>query len=202
MINIEKLCENQVILIDKDINNQTDKLSPIRNKYFSISNGEIEFNFQIIPYSIDGVYQIKCLSTHKYMILDDEQNLFFIEFYKLNKSNVKNTLFKGIYDKYAICFFPLNHLNLILTYRGKLILKNVETQFVNDEQTIYFYRTLLFNEPDLTIITKKTLENNIDIFNCKKITISNIVELFDHIRLLASTHEVLKDKKTSRCCLF
>jgi len=58
------------------------------------------------------------------------------------------------------------------------------------------------NNKDSTDLSELSATYNMEYFQTSAKLGTNIVELFDHIRLLASTHEVLKDKKTSRCCLF
>lgn len=181
MINLEKLCSNNIIFIDKVDNNLNNNVEPLINNYISIENNGINYNFRLINYE-NNIFQIQCLNTLKYLIIGDNFNLFFIEFFKVDNNNLNNTLFYSVYDKYSVCFFPINQTNMILTYIGQLSLKNIETTFSENDQTIFLYKKLKYINRNLTILSKQLyLEKDFGIYISNKIAINNIFDIFSYI---------------------
>ena len=100
-------------------------------------------------------FQIQCLDSFKILLLNNEGKLFFDDYFNINSSNVNNSIFCGVYDNIAICFFLLTDTNLILCFNQKLYLKSIDGEFTDKDQTIFLYEEyqnnlkIIINEPKL-----------------------------------------------------
>ena len=164
MINTQqifKLCDNYTINIDRNSNNLMQPKSEfILNPIIIIETPIHTFRFKLIyKDSSKKNFQIQCLDSFKILILNNDGKLFFDDYFNINSSNINNSIFCGVYDNIAICFFLLTDTNLILCFNEKLYLKSITDEFTDQDQTIFLYEEYIYN---LKIITNEPKFINID----------------------------------------
>ena len=95
------------------------------------------------------------------VVVNGENNphLFFDDYFNINSTNINNSIFNGVYDNIAICFFLFNDTNLILCFNQKLYLKSINDEFTDKDQTIFLYEEYMYN---LKIIINEPKFINID----------------------------------------
>ena len=182
MLNIQqifKLCDSYIIDIDRNDNNLINpNIEYFSNLMFTVDTDEHIFKFKIINNkNIKNKFQIQCLDTFKILILTNDGNLFFEDFFNINNNNIENTLFYAVYDNIAITFFPSNNTNLILCFNDKLYLKSINDDFMDNDQTIFLYGEMSYNV--------KIITTNLEFFDFNKekymININDIKGVFDFI---------------------
>jgi hypothetical protein len=118
------------------------------------------FRFKLIYKDLNKkTFQIQCLDSFKILLLNNEGKLFFDDYFNINSSNINNSIFYGVYDNIAICFFLSTDTNLILCFNEKLYLKSIHDEFTEKDQTIFLYEEYKYN---LKIIINEPKFINID----------------------------------------
>jgi hypothetical protein len=147
MITIQQLnhlISNYVIDINKDKNNILGNIDEFKVSRFEIEkSSNILFRFKIIQHE-NHLVQIQCLSSFKILTILPNNTVFFEHFFKINDTT--HTLFHIVYDDIAICLFPRNNLNVILSYTDRLFLKPIGDKFDIDEQTIFPYEPIEYTQ--------------------------------------------------------
>lgn len=164
MINTQqifKLCDNFIINIDRNENNLMQPKSEfLINPIIIIETPAHTFRFKLIYKDLNKRnFQIQCLDSFKILILNNDGKLFFDDYFNINSSNINNSIFNGVYDSIAICFFLSTDTNLILCFNEKLYLKSIQDEFTETDQTIFLYEEYSYN---VKIICNETKFINID----------------------------------------
>jgi hypothetical protein len=164
MINTQqifKLCDNFTIDIDRNDNNlMQPKFEFLINPIIIIETLVHTFRFKLIYKDLNKkTFQIQCIDSFKILLLNNEGKLFFDDYFNINSSNINNSIFYGVYDNIAICFFLSTDTNLILCFNEKLYLKSIDDEFTEKDQTIFLYEEYKYN---LKIIINEPKYINID----------------------------------------
>ena len=164
MINTQqifKLCDNYTINIDRNDNNLMQPKSEfLINPIIIIETPVHTYRFKLIYKDVNKkTFQIQCLDSFKILILNNDGKLFFDDYFNINSTNINNSIFNGVYDNIAICFFLFNDTNLILCFNQKLYLKSINDEFTDKDQTIFLYEEYMYN---LKIIINEPKFINID----------------------------------------
>jgi hypothetical protein len=141
---INNLISQYIIDINKDKNNIIGNIDELKVSCFEIEkSSNILFRFKIIHHG-NHLVQIQCLSSFKILIILPNNTVFFEHFFKIKDTT--QTLFHVVYDDIAICLFPRNNPNLILSYTDRLFLKPINDKFDIDEQTIFPYESIEYTQ--------------------------------------------------------
>jgi hypothetical protein len=170
MLSIDLIKElNKKFIIDIDIENcnLNNRIKISKYSQIKIVNDNKEFNFKII-FKENNTVQLQCLSSFKILMMMDDNSIFFEEFLKINET--KSSLFQIVYDEYTVCLFPLHTPNTIICFNERLFIKPLNTIFDKNDQTIFQYEPIMFD--NIIVITNSYQTN----FKTYKIT--NIKELF------------------------
>ena len=138
---IFKLCDNYTINIDRNNNNlMHQNFDVLVNPVIIIETAFHTFKFKLLYKDKNKkCFQIQCLDSLKILIFNSEGKLFFDDYFNINSSNINNSIFYGVYDNIAICFFLSSDPNLILCFNQKLYLKSIIDEFKDEDQTIFLY---------------------------------------------------------------
>jgi hypothetical protein len=136
---INNLCDKFVIALDKYNNNLLGNVPEIENFKIFISVSNRTFYFKLIK-NRDNLYQIQCLNTYKILILKEDGNVFFEEYFQLK--DLQSSLFYIVYDEISISLFPYYKPENIVTFNEGLSIKNINEDFTDIEQTIFEYETI------------------------------------------------------------
>jgi hypothetical protein len=182
MINTQqifKLCDNYTINIDRNNNNlMHTNFDVLVNPVIIIETAFHTFKFKLLYKDANKkTFQIQCLDSLKILLFNSEGKLFFDEYFNINSSNIHNSIFYGVYDNIAICFFLSSDPNLILCFNQKLYLKSIMDEFNDEDQTIFLYEEYIYN---VKIIINEPKLINIDPLEYVY-KISNVKGVFDFI---------------------
>lgn len=141
---MNNLISKYVIDINKDKNNIVGNIGELKVSRFEIEKtSNMLFRFKIIQHE-NYLVQIQCLSSFKILTILPNNTVFFEHFFKIKDTT--QTLFHIVYDDIAICLFPRNNPNVILSYTDHLFLKSVTDKFDTEEQTIFPYEYIEYTQ--------------------------------------------------------
>jgi hypothetical protein len=182
---LNHLISTYVIDINKDTNNIVGNIEQLKVSRFEIEKtSNILFRFKIIQHG-NHLVQIQCLSSFKILTILPNNTVFFEHFFKIKDTT--QTLFHIVYDDIAICLFPRNNPNLILSYSDRLFLKSVNDKFDTEEQTIFPYEPIEYTS--LIALTNQPIYfKDITMLKC-----SNIRDIF---------YSILTSYDTFKECVF
>jgi len=136
---INKLCDKYVIMIDKFNNSVIGNITEIENMKIFISVPTHTFYFKLIK-NRENIYQIQCLHTFKLLTVKDDDNVFFEEYFELK--DLQSSLFYCVYDDISVSLFPFIKPTTILSFNNRLCIKNIEEDFLEEDQTIFEYESI------------------------------------------------------------
>lgn len=173
MITIQQLnhlISTYVIDINKDKNNIIGNIEQLKVSRFEIEKtSNILFRFKIIQHG-NHLVQIQCLSSFKILTILPNNTVFFEHFFKIKDTT--QTLFHIVYDDIAICLFPRNNPNVILSYSDRLFLKSMNDKFDIEEQTIFPYESIEYSRL-ISLTNQPIYFKDITVLKC-----SNIRDIF------------------------
>jgi hypothetical protein len=176
---INKLCDRFVIMLDKFNNNLIGNINEIENLKIFISVPTHTFYFKLIK-NRENIYQIQCLNTFKILILKEDGNVFFEEYFQLK--DLQTSLFYCVYDEISISLFPFNNPNHILYFNECLSLKNIDQDFLETDQTIFEYEPIDYSNI-LFLSNTSNLYSGINVVETKTIKdfFYNILTIYKNI---------------------
>ena len=173
---IKKLGNDFIIAIDIEKNSLLSNVPILKNGRIFVSkpgNGH-RFDFKIIWHK-KGIAQIQCLSSYKLMTINQKNEVYFEEYFKLNDLSV--SLFYVVYDEISLCVFPFRFPNFLLTYNEGLYFRSTDHNNISpEEQTIFEYDQIQYD--DLQIITN---QNNLVYDGIEIIHVTSIKEAIHSI---------------------
>jgi hypothetical protein len=167
---LNNLISNYVIDINKDMNNIVGNIDELKVSRFEIEKTQqMLFRFKIIQHG-NHLVQIQCLSSFKILTILPNNIVFFEHFFKIKDTT--QTLFHIVYDDIAICLFPRNNPNVILSYSDRLFLKPVTDKFDIEEQAIFPYESIDYTQI-ISLTNQLVYFKDITMMKC-----SNIRDIF------------------------
>jgi hypothetical protein len=176
---INKLCDRYVIMLDKFNNNLIGNIDEIENLKIFISVPTHTFHFKLIK-NRDNIYQIQCLNTFKILTIKDDENVFFEEYFEL--TDLQSSFFYCIYDEINVSLFSFSKPNYILCFNQRLCIKNIDIDFLENDQTIFEYESIDYNNI-LFLCNRSNLFSGIKVVETKTIKdfFYNILNIYKNV---------------------